>query len=161
MCSISANLQLTRRSSVGILQRMPKPGSFASRSCTLSEHLRARPKHLRLPRKEPPAESIARFMARVVRILTAAKPRIDSLLPREGGGAAGKSTLRPRFNERSDVEATTRLASAAIPTHHLYEPFTPFGPPANHNPHQLDKPQFLHSKSSSFSLLLSYSPAIC
>ena len=46
------NLGPARRSSVGILQRMPKPGSFASRSCTLSEHLRARPKHLRLPRKE-------------------------------------------------------------------------------------------------------------
>ena len=49
MCSIGANLILTRRSSVGILHRMPKPGPFASRSCTLSEHLRARPKHLRLP----------------------------------------------------------------------------------------------------------------
>ena len=69
---------------MGILQRMPKPGSFASIACTLSEHLRARPKHLRLPRKEPPAESAVLFMVRVIRILTAAKLRIDSLLPREG-----------------------------------------------------------------------------
>ncbi len=30
---------------MGILHRMPKPGSFASITCTLSEHLRARPKH--------------------------------------------------------------------------------------------------------------------
>ena len=39
----------TWKSYVGILQRMPKPGSFASIACPLSEHLRARPKHLRLP----------------------------------------------------------------------------------------------------------------
>ena len=38
----------TWKSYVGILQRMPKPGSFASIACTLSEHLRARPKHLHL-----------------------------------------------------------------------------------------------------------------
>jgi len=45
------------------------------------------------PRKEPPAESIARFMARVVRIPTAAKPpkhpNLPSLEGREtacGGG---------------------------------------------------------------------------
>ena len=38
----------TWRSYVGILQRMPKPGPFASLACTLSEHLRARPKHLHL-----------------------------------------------------------------------------------------------------------------
>ena len=38
----------TWRSYVGILQRMPKPGSFASIACTLSEHFRARPKHLHL-----------------------------------------------------------------------------------------------------------------
>ena len=47
MGSISANLDSAQRSSVGILQRMPKPGSFANITCTLSEHLRARPKHLR------------------------------------------------------------------------------------------------------------------
>ncbi len=52
VCSKGTNLGPARGSSVGILQRMPKPGSFASRSCTLSEHLRARPKHPRLPRKE-------------------------------------------------------------------------------------------------------------
>ena len=33
---------------MGILQRMPKPGPFASLACTLSEHLRARPKHFHL-----------------------------------------------------------------------------------------------------------------
>jgi hypothetical protein len=33
---------------VGILQRMPKPGSFASIACPLSEHLRARPKNFHL-----------------------------------------------------------------------------------------------------------------
>ena len=71
---------------MGILQRMPKPGSFASIACTLSEHLRARPKHLRLPRKEPPAESIARFMARDVRIPTAAKPQKHPSLPSLRGG---------------------------------------------------------------------------
>ena len=40
----------TWKSYVGILQRMPKPGSFASIACTLSlsEHLRARPKHFHL-----------------------------------------------------------------------------------------------------------------
>ena len=38
----------TWRSYVGILQRMPKPGSFASIACPLSEHLRARPKDLHL-----------------------------------------------------------------------------------------------------------------
>ena len=32
------------------------------------------------------------------------------------------STLCPRFNERSDVEATTRLASEAMPTHNPYAP---------------------------------------
>ena len=41
MCSISANLDSAQRSSVGILQRMPKPGSFASITCTLSEHLKS------------------------------------------------------------------------------------------------------------------------
>ena len=30
------------------------------------------------------------------------------------------STLCPRFNKRSDVEATTRLASEAMPTHNPY-----------------------------------------
>jgi hypothetical protein len=54
LCSIDANLGPVRGSSVGILQRMPKPGSFASISCTQSEHLRARPKHPRLPRKGLP-----------------------------------------------------------------------------------------------------------
>ena len=34
---------------LGILHRMPKPGSIASLACTLSEHLRARPKYLCLP----------------------------------------------------------------------------------------------------------------
>ena len=38
----------TWTSYVGILHRMPKPGSFASIVCTLSEHLRARPKGLHL-----------------------------------------------------------------------------------------------------------------
>ena len=33
---------------VGILQRMSKPGSFASTACTLSEHLKARPKDIHL-----------------------------------------------------------------------------------------------------------------
>ena len=42
------NVGPARGSSVGILQRMPKPGSFASRSCTPGEHLRARPKHIHL-----------------------------------------------------------------------------------------------------------------
>lgn len=56
------------------------------------------------------------------------------------GFAAGWSTLCPRFNERSDVEATTRLASEAMSTHNPYEPFTPFGSLANH-PQHLDKPQ--------------------
>ena len=51
------------------------------------------------------------------------------------------STLCPRFNERSDVEATTRLASEAMPTHNPYAPFTPFVPLANHRPQQLVKPQ--------------------
>ena len=64
---------------MGILQRMPKPGSFASIYCTLSEHLRARPKHLRLPRKEPPAESFARFGVTVIRILKAAGPLIANV----------------------------------------------------------------------------------
>lgn len=49
------------------------------------------------------------------------------------GSAAGRFTLCPRFNERSDVEATTRLASEAMPTHNPYEPFTPFGAPPAHN----------------------------
>ena len=38
----------TWKSYVGILQRMPKPGSFASIACPLSEHLRARPKDFHL-----------------------------------------------------------------------------------------------------------------
>ena len=38
----------TWKSHVGILQRMPKPGSFASIACPLSEHLRARPKGFHL-----------------------------------------------------------------------------------------------------------------
>ena len=36
----------------------------------------------------------------------------------------GCSPLCPRFHERSDVKATTRLASAAMPTHHLCAPST-------------------------------------
>ena len=38
----------TWKSYVGILQRMPKPGSFASIACPLSEHLRARPQDFHL-----------------------------------------------------------------------------------------------------------------
>ena len=38
----------TWKSYVGILQRMPKPGSFASLACTLSELLKARPKDVHL-----------------------------------------------------------------------------------------------------------------
>ena len=38
----------TWKSYVGILQRMPKPGSFASIACPLSEHLRARTKDFHL-----------------------------------------------------------------------------------------------------------------
>ena len=64
---------------MGILHRMPKPGSFASRSCTLSEHLRARPKHLRLPRKEPTVESVGRYGGRVIRIPMAALPLVSSI----------------------------------------------------------------------------------
>ena len=40
--------ELRQKSYVGILQRMPKPGSFASIACPLSEHLRARPKDFHL-----------------------------------------------------------------------------------------------------------------
>jgi hypothetical protein len=40
----------TWTSYVGILQRMSKPGSFASIACTLSEHLKARPKDIHLQR---------------------------------------------------------------------------------------------------------------
>ena len=47
--------------------------------------------------------------------------------------------LMPRFNERSDVEATTQLASEAMPTHNPYSPYTPFRPLANYSPQQLDK----------------------
>ena len=48
-------------------------------------------------------------------------------------------TLCPRFNEQSDVEATTRLASVAMPTHNPYAPYTPLRPLANYSPQQLDK----------------------
>uniref|UniRef100_UPI0025FEA4C1 hypothetical protein n=1 Tax=uncultured Dialister sp. TaxID=278064 RepID=UPI0025FEA4C1 len=54
----------------------------------------------------------------------------------------------PRFNERSDVEATTRLASEVMPTHNPYAPFTPFGLLASHRYQQLDKPQFVERKSA-------------
>ena len=84
MGRLSANLDSAQRSYVGILQRMPKPGSFASIYCTLSEHLRARPKHLCLWKREPATETFACFMGRVIRIPTAAKPLIVSLLPLEG-----------------------------------------------------------------------------
>ena len=47
---------------------------------------------------------------------------------------------RPRFNEQSDVEATTRLASEAMPTHNPYAPsIRAARRPASH---QLDKPQY-------------------
>ena len=48
MCSISANLRLTRRSYAG---------------------------HSAFPRKEPRAESFTRFMVRVIRVPTTAEPR--------------------------------------------------------------------------------------
>ena len=57
------------------------------------------------------------------------------------GNAVGWPTLCPRFNKRSDVEATTRLANEAMPIHNPYAPFTPFVPLANHRSHQLYKPQ--------------------
>ena len=41
---------------------------------------------LRLPRKEPRAEALARLVVRVFRIPIAAQPLLDSLLPWEGGG---------------------------------------------------------------------------
>ena len=68
------NLGPAQRSYVGILQRMPKPGSSASIYCTLSEHLRARPKHLCLWKREPTAEVLSRYLCRVFRIPTAAEP---------------------------------------------------------------------------------------
>ena len=76
MGRLSANLQLTRKSYVCILQRMHKPGSFASCSCTLGERLRARPKDFLLPRKEPTAVSHSCYLCSVFRILAAAKPLI-------------------------------------------------------------------------------------
>ena len=69
MCSKGANVGPARRSSVGILHRMPKPGSFASRSCTLSEHLRARPS------VTPKATEVSRWMRRRLISGPAGRPR--------------------------------------------------------------------------------------
>ena len=91
----------TWRSYVGILHRMPKPGSFASLACTLSEHLRARPKHLHL--QGPACFGIISYIERL---------SVSACPLREGGSPKGRGWICPAGAESAKQNDGYEVISA-------------------------------------------------